>query len=186
MKRIILSVVIVLGLGLTQAREKKPEIASVKNAAESVKKEFAFIAPGEGRSHFMINEAFPEENNAIFKWSPKTVGAVLCIKADDKVLDEITVKNTDHISLNLTKYGSYKSVTWFLTVSESDTVMKGVIDLRKYVSPFEFNVVNCSIVRIFGLNYASNINMLYNDQFCLVLTFSEQFTPYTLVPDFIS
>ena len=136
MKSVLLSIVLVLGLGLVQARERKPENVVVKSVSETTKKEFTFISPGEGRYHFMINEAFSDENNVMFKWSPKTAGAVLVIKTDDKVLDEITVKNTDHIRLNLSKYSSCRTLTWYLTVSESEEVMKGIIDLRKYFPPF--------------------------------------------------
>ena len=140
MKSVLLSIVLVLGLGLVQARERKPENVVVKSVSETTKKEFTFISPGEGRYHFMINEAFSDENDVMFKWSPKTAGVVLVIKTDDKVLDEITVKNTDHIKLNLTKYSSYRSLSWLLTVSESEEAMKGMIDLRKYLPPFVMNI----------------------------------------------
>ena len=136
MKKVLISIVLALGIGLTQARERTPENAGGKSASETTKKEFTFISPGEGRYHFMINEAFSDENNVMFKWSPKTAGTVLVIKTDDKVLDEIAVKNTDHIRLNLSKYSSYRTLTWYLTVSESEEVLKGIIDLRKYLPPF--------------------------------------------------
>jgi len=138
MKRVMLSIALVLGVGLTQAREKPSVNAGNKSTTETTKKEFAFIAPGEGRYLFVINEAFSEENNVIFKWTPKTVNTTLIIKSDDKILDEITVKNTDHIKVNLTKYSSNKSLTWFLTVSESDEVLKGIIDLRLFIPPISY------------------------------------------------
>ena len=134
MKKILIS--IVLGLGFAQARDKAPDSAGNKSVSETTKKEFTFISPGEGRYQFMINEAFPEENNVMFKWLPKTDSAVLVIKTDDNVMDEITVKNTDHIRLNLTKYSSYRSLSWFLTVGEREEVLQGVIDMRKYLPPF--------------------------------------------------
>jgi len=136
MKKIVVSLALALGLGMTQAGDKEPELESIRSTADSEKKKFTFISPGEGRYHFMINEAFPEENIVIFKWLPKTDSAVLVIKTDDKVLDEITVKKTDHIRLNLTKYSSYPSLIWLLTVTESEEVMKGVIDLKKYFPPY--------------------------------------------------
>jgi len=128
----------VLGFGLLQAREKPPAPAGGKTASETAKKQFAFIAPGEGSYFFSVNEVFPEDNNVIFKWTPKVADAVLLIKAADKLLDEITVKNTDHIKLNLTKYKSYKSLEWTLTVSESEEVMKGVINMRVYNPPLAY------------------------------------------------
>ena len=138
MKSIVLSVVLALGFGLLQAREKPPAPAGSKNAPETAKKEFAFIAPGEGSNFFSVNEAFPENNNVFFKWTPKAASAALRIKTADKLLDEITVKNTDHIKLNLTKYKSYKSLDWTLTVSESKKVMEGVINLRVYNPPLSY------------------------------------------------
>ena len=154
MKRAVLSVALILGLGLAQARETAPrkakdkrasETASVKNASETACPEratntFIFIAPGEGRYLYMFNEAFPEDNNVIFKWSPKTSGAVLLIKSGDEVLDEIRVKNTDRIKLCLSKYSSHKSLTWVLTVSESDEVMQGSINLKKFLPPLYLDV----------------------------------------------
>ena len=138
MKRVMLSIALVLGLGTTQAREKPPANTSNKVASETTKKEFAFIAPGEGRYLFVINEAFSEDNNAIFKWTPKTANATLIFKSGDEVLDEITVKKTDYIKVNLTKYSSKKSLTWFLTVSESEEVFKGIIDLKTFSPPMSY------------------------------------------------
>jgi len=130
MKKVVLSAV--LALGVVYAQEKVPEN---KSASEASKKEFTLISPGEGRYQYMFNTAFPEENNVIFKWSPKVANTVLLIKTDDKILDKITVKNTDHFSLSLAKYSSYSSLAWVLTVNESEEVMKGIIDIRKYTPP---------------------------------------------------
>ena len=135
MKRVVISVAFMLGLGLTQARESLPESASDKNASGAAKNTFTFISPGEGRYLYMFNEAFPEENNVIFKWSPKTADAVLLIQSGDEVLDEIRVKNTDHIKLCLSKYSAYRSLTWTLTVNDSDEVMEGSISLKKFLPP---------------------------------------------------
>ena len=105
-----------------------PEYAS---SGSATKKEFSFISPGEGRYAYNINETFSDENNIMFKWSPKTSNALLIIKTDDGLWDEIRVKDTDHIKVNMTIYSAYRSVTWFLIVSESEEALKGVIDLRK-------------------------------------------------------
>jgi hypothetical protein len=40
----------------------------------------------------------------------------------------------------MSKYGEYRSLTWFLIVSESEEVMKGVIDLRKFMPPYIIDV----------------------------------------------
>ena len=116
--------------------ENSSEYASSGSVAVKPKKEFTFISPGEGIYAFNINEAFSDENDIIFKWSPKAPNALLIIKTDDGLWDEVRVKNSDHIKLNLTKYSSYRSLTWFLIVSESEEVMKGQIDLRKYLPPY--------------------------------------------------
>jgi hypothetical protein len=136
MKRVMLSIVLVIGVGATQAREKLSEKANGKSVSETTKKEFTFISPGEGKYLFVINEALPEKNNVIFKWSPKTADIVLLIEADGEVLDKITTKNTDFYKLNLNKYSNYRSLSWVLTVSGSEEVKKGGIDLKKYLPPY--------------------------------------------------
>ena len=122
--------------------ESPPEYASGGSAPEKERNEFTFIAPGEGKYVFNVNEVFPEENNVIFKWSPKAPNALLLVKSDDGIWDEYSVKNADHIKINLSKYISYRSLNWILIVSESEDVMKGTIDLRKYLPPYEADVKN--------------------------------------------
>ena len=136
-----LSMVLLLGLLFTQSCKtvsEYPEYLSRKNALETTNKEFSFKAPGEGRGTFFIDEAIPEKNNVMFKWSPKTTYAMLLIKCGDIVIDEIEVTKTDHIKLNLTKYSSHKSLEWFLTVNESEDVLTGIIDLRKIKPPISY------------------------------------------------
>jgi len=110
--------------------ERLPEYATGESITEKSKKEFTFISPGEGKYLFNINEKNDDENEMIFKWSPTASHALLIIKTNDGLWDEIKTKDTDHIRVNLTKYSSHKSLTWFLIVSESEDVMKGTIDLR--------------------------------------------------------
>ncbi len=102
----------------------------------TTKKEFTLVSPGEGRYLFNINETYSDENNIIFKWSPKASNALLVIKTNTGLWDEIRVKDTNHIKLNMTKYSGQKSLTWFLIVSESEEVMKGIIDLKMYLPPY--------------------------------------------------
>jgi len=120
--------------------ENPPEYASNGSVAEKVKKEFTFLSPGEGRYLFNVNDTFSDENNMIFKWSPKASNALLIIKSDNGFWDEIKVENTDYIKVNMTKYSSYRYLTWFLIVSESEEVMKGGIDMRKYTPPYKTDV----------------------------------------------
>ena len=132
--------VLTLGLVLFQSCKtlsEYPEYVS-RNAQENTKKEFTFNSPGEGRGTFFINEEMPEKNNVMFKWSPRIANATLLIKSGDVVLDEIVVKNTDHIKLNVTKYSSNRSLSWFLTVSENDDIIKGIIDLKVYNPPISY------------------------------------------------
>ena len=110
--------------------ERLPEYATGESVTETTKKEFTLISPGEGRYLFNINEKNDDENEMIFKWTPTASHALLLIKTNDGLWDEIRAKDTDHIRVNLTKYSSHKSLTWFLIVSESEDVMKGIIDLR--------------------------------------------------------
>jgi hypothetical protein len=136
MKRLFLLSALVLMLipGMTQAENSRPQ-----NTSDTTNTEVVFKSPGEGRYTFNFNEAFPDENNVMFSWSPKTVNAVLLIKSDDKILDEITVENTSHIKLNLSKYSSHRSLAWSLIIDESEDVLKGIIDLRKYRPRTLFN-----------------------------------------------
>jgi hypothetical protein len=132
MKRTVLSIALVLTLGLSHASDSVPENTGSKNAPDTAKIEFALISPGEGRYLFFINEDMPEKNTATFKWSPKTDSAVLLVKSGDTVLEEITVKNADCIRLSLNKHSAHRTLTWSLTVGNSDAVMQGDIKLMKY------------------------------------------------------
>ena len=137
MKRIsLLSVALFLGLGLMQAHESRTPNAS----SEATKKEneVVFVAPGEGRYTFNFNEDTPTQNNVMFKWSPKTADAVLLIKSGDEVLDEIQVRNTDHIKLNLAKYSAHRVLSWNLTIGDSQKEVEGEIVIRKFVPPFNY------------------------------------------------
>jgi hypothetical protein len=121
------------GLGLSQAHEGRPQKAS-----ETTKKALTFVSPGEGRYTYNFNEAFPDNNNVIFKWSSKTANAVLLVKVGDEILDEIKVKNTDHIKLRLSNYSSHRLLSWNLTVGENEIVVNGEIVLRKFMPQFNY------------------------------------------------
>lgn len=112
--------------------ESAPEFASEGSISETEKNEFVFLFPSEERYLFNINQAFTNENDFTFKWSPKASNALLLITTGDgEIWDEFKIKNTDQIKINLTKYSNYHSVSWFLIVSESDKAMAGTIVFRK-------------------------------------------------------